>query len=98
MTLTQSDAWPELQAHITRGAGKAAEGLDFDASLPEHMSQDPAMEFPTETVVAFQKRFQLFREKVLEDANGPVGKVNDYSWRVEFQRRGALHIHMVVGC
>ena len=62
------------------------------------MAQDPAMEFPTETVVAFQKRFQLFREKVLEDSNGPLGQVNDYWCRVEYQQRGALHVHMVVWC
>lgn len=57
------------------------------------MAQEPAMDFPTETVVAFQKRFQLSREKVLEDSNGPLGQVNDYWWRVEYQRRGALHVH-----
>ena len=98
VTLTQNDAWPVLPAHITYGAGETAKGLDFDESLPEHTCQDPAMEFPTETVVAFHKRFKLFREKVLEDANGPLGQVNDYWWRIEYQRRGALHIHMVVWC
>ena len=98
VTLTQNDAWPELQAHITRGAGQTAKGLDFDESLPKHTCQDPAMEFPTETVVAFHKRFQLLREKVLEDRSGPLGQVNDYWWRIEYQRRGALHVHMVVWC
>jgi len=82
ITLTQNDSWPDLQAHITSGAGHSAEGLTFDEPLTEHMAQDPAMEFPTETVVAFQKRFQLFREKVLEDSNGSLGQVNDYWWRV----------------
>lgn len=96
ITLTQNDSWPELQAHIMSEAGHSAKGLTFDEPLPEHMAQESAMEFPTETVVAFQKCFQLFREKVQEDSNGPLGQVNDYWWRVEYQRRGALHVHMVV--
>ena len=98
VTLTENDSWPELQAHITRGAGEAAKGLEFDEPLPEHIFQDPAMEFPTETVLAFQKRFRLFREKVLENVNGPLGQVNGYWWRVEYQQRGALHVYMVVWC
>lgn len=35
---------------------------------------------------------------MLEDSNGPLGQVNDYWWRVEYQRRGAVHVHMVVWC
>lgn len=49
-------------------------------------------------MVAFYKRFQLLREKVLEDAKDPLGQVNDYWWRIEHQLRGALHVHVVVWC
>lgn len=44
VTLIQNDAWLELQAHITRGAGETAKGLDLNESLPERTCQDPAME------------------------------------------------------
>ena len=62
VAFTQNDAWPGLQAHITRGAGETTKGLDFDQSLPEHACQDPTMQISAKIVVAFHKCFQLFRK------------------------------------
>ena len=48
----------------------------------EHMPQDCAVEFHTETIVASR-----CLKKVLEDANSPLSKVDDLWWRVEYMGR-----------
>ena len=56
------------------------------------------VDFPVETVVVFHKRFQSFKKNVLSNKNCPLGNVKNFWYRVEFQKRGAIHIHMVVWC
>ncbi len=41
----------------------------------------------------FYRRWQLLLHKVIMDANGPVGEVEHFFWRIEYQARGAPHIH-----
>lgn len=100
VTLTQNDGWPELQAYIQSGNKSTVETTmkSFDDELECNHNHHPAMDYPTETVVAFQQRFKLFKERVLEKKCGPLGNVVDYWYRFEYQHREALHIHMVVWC
>lgn len=42
----------------------------------------------------FSNRWNHFLKWILSDEQ-PVGKITDYFWRVEFQRRGSPHIHMM---
>ena len=44
----------------------------------------------------FDHRVQEFLNTVLKSSCVPIGKVLDYSYRVEFQQRGSPHIHMLV--
>ena len=44
----------------------------------------------------FDHRVQEFLNTVLKSSCEPIGKVKDYFYRVEFQQRGSLHIHMLV--
>ena len=44
----------------------------------------------------FDHRVQEFLNTVLKSNCQPIGKVQDYFYRVEFQQRGSPHIHMLV--
>lgn len=93
VTMTQNDNWPELQATVT---GKPQKIHDLMEELaPEH--GESCMEHSTVTAVAFFERFRLFREKVF-CTGGSLGDVVEYWYRVEYQKRGAIHIHMALWC
>jgi len=42
-----------------------------------------------------EKRFQWFMH-ILQSDDGPLGSVEDYVWKKEYQKRGAVHWHMLV--
>eukprot|EP00795_Rhopilema_esculentum_P016123 gene16123-7480_t len=47
---------------------------------------------------SFEEKEKLFKEKVINNSNGPLGKVIDWWDRKEFQAMGAIHNHMVNRC
>jgi hypothetical protein len=49
-------------------------------------------------VIAFHRRFQKFMKMFILKQNDIFGKVTDYWWRMEYQKRGGIHIHMVIWC
>lgn len=44
----------------------------------------------------FDHRFQSFLACVLKSKMNPIGQVQDYFYRVEYQQRGFSHVHMLV--
>ena len=58
-------------------------------SLQEVIQKDPAAlsEF-------FHRRFKAFMDEVILKPDGPLGKIIHFYWRLEYQARGAPHIHM----
>lgn len=80
VTLTQNDNWPEIQN--LKGC-KTFIDLNTvpDYNIPR---SEEAVLHPTETVIAFFNRLQLFRDSVITN-DGPLGTVKDYWYRVEFQ-------------
>ena len=44
----------------------------------------------------FQQRVYTFINNVIMSKANPIGKVQDYYYRTEFQQRGWPHIHMVL--
>jgi hypothetical protein len=46
--------------------------------------------------MVFENRWRAFLNTVILDPQGPVGIVTDYFWRLEYQARGAPHIHMKI--
>ena len=44
----------------------------------------------------FDFQFNTFLKDVLTSELAPVGKVKDWFYRVEYQRRGSPHIHMLI--
>ncbi|XP_065054148.1 uncharacterized protein LOC135682959 isoform X4 [Rhopilema esculentum] len=97
VTLTQNDNWPEIQNHIINGPGHVQPMIDVDSEY-ELRDIHPSREYSIETVTAYSNRLKLFKEKVINNPNGPLGEVIDWWDRKEFQARGAIHNHMVVWC
>jgi hypothetical protein len=51
---------------------------------------------PVSVCMVFENRWRAFLNTVILDPQGPVGIVTDYFWRLEYQARGAPHIHMKI--
>jgi len=64
-------------------------------TFPGH---EPAVDHPVEMVIAFRRRFSKFMKTFVLTENNVLGKVTDYWWRIEYQKRGGIHVHMVVWC
>ena len=54
------------------------------------------MKDPVSVVTHFNNRFTSFLYKIILNENGPFGKVIQYYYRLEYQVRGAPHIHMKI--
>ncbi|GMF35720.1 unnamed protein product [Phytophthora fragariaefolia] len=44
----------------------------------------------------FHHSFQVFVDNVLCGQSKPLGEIEDFFWRVEFQQRGSPHIHALL--
>lgn len=86
LTLSCNDNhWPEL-AMTLQNCEK--ESVDI-SSLPKNVQQDPLL-----TAIHFERRWQALLKHVINCPDKPLGKVNDYFSRVEFQQRGSAHMHI----
>ena len=87
MTLSADDChWPELGMSLENlGYEEAKTKMSFSAS----MRKDPFM-----TAIHFERRFNALIKKVICSNMAPLGEVQDYFARVEFQKRGSPHVHM----
>ena len=54
------------------------------------------MSNPVTAARIFENRVQTFIKDVIMSKAEPIGKVEDYFYRTEFQQRGWPHIHMIV--
>ena len=96
LTLSVNDAWPHVQATIRDGWGatEKVENINLDKPIP---NRQPAGACPDVCVMAAEKRFQWFMNTYLcSNKEGPLGKIVDYAWKKEYQKRGAVHWHMLL--
>ncbi|MCP4491608.1 MAG: AAA family ATPase [Gammaproteobacteria bacterium] len=49
---------------------------------------------PVTVTNQFELRFRSFLNEIILDKDGPLGQVEHFYWRLEYQMRGAPHIHM----
>ena len=95
VTLTVNDAWPHIQATVKSGWG-AAEKTE-DIHLEAATNSEAVGTYPDISVMAAEVRFQWFMKNYLKNAKeSPLGKVVDYVWKNEYQKRGAVHWHMLL--
>ena len=96
VTLTVNDAWPHIQATIREGWGAAekVESINLAESVPDWQ---PAGGYPDVSVMAAEERFHWYMSNFLcNSKEAPLGKVVDYVWKKEYQKRGAVHWHMLL--
>ena len=80
--------WPEVVECIARQEGKNSES---SIKYPQRCKY--LRENPTTAVRMFQQRVNKFITDVLKSEAEPIGKIVDHFYRIEFQQRGAPHIH-----
>ncbi|OQV15438.1 hypothetical protein BV898_10313 [Hypsibius exemplaris] len=70
-----------------------------DPKLKEKISELKkihGVHFPVEMVEAFCQRFEGFMDRFIRTENNVFGRVKDWWYRMEFLKRGGIHIHMVI--
>ena len=88
VTLTVNDTLPHIQATVKSGWGAAEkpEDIQLDAAT----NSQPVGSYPDVSVMAAEERFQWFMNNYLKKGKeAPLGKVVDYVWKKEYQKRGA---------
>lgn len=100
ITFTQNDGWKELQTSYIKGPGNKADLINIDTILNFlNLPTKHCINNSVETCVTFNQRFDYFKKIFLTNNKcGPFGIVKDYWYRREYQKRGAIHIHMVIWC
>ncbi|XP_063420756.1 uncharacterized protein LOC134705970 [Mytilus trossulus] len=80
--------------------GKLVNNKEYSTSDVDEMSWQDKCHLinsdPVTCVRYFDYRVQKFLHSVMMSPLEPIGKIQDYFYRVEFQQRGSPHIHMVV--
>ena len=93
ITLTTNDNWPEIQCCVQYGPDHKCDQCPHAEDIGQS-----AVNHATECSIAFNQRFQLWKDKVLFNDKGEFGKVEHYFIRREYQKRGAVHMHMAIWC
>ena len=84
--------WPEVVELIERQKGNDVRFSDLEfGQVCESMRSNPV--FP---VRHFDHRVKEFFKRVIKSPEQPLGKVVDHFIRLEFQQRGAPHIHCLL--
>ena len=95
VTLSAYDCWPQTQATLSRGWGASPSKEEYE-DLARNVDDRQAAGFhPQVSVMSAEKRFKWFMT-ILHSDNGPLGYVEDCVWKKEYQKRGAVHWHMLV--
>lgn len=86
VTLTHNDNWYELQSAL--GNDQSLDDFNvFDCFDVPPKDLDPTNSIPVENVIAFVKRFKLFRHHFLSVGKpGPFGIVQNFYYRFEYQK------------
>ena len=90
-TLTFNDKWPELQQWVKKMR-------KHEGKRVRRTSTYPVVNHTVACAVAYERRFALWRKHVLSNKDGPYGDVHAFWWRHEYQKRGAIHTHIVLWC
>ena len=93
ITLTVDDSWEEIQNIVYHGADHKMKECD---KCPHGSEISPAVNHALECSIAFNERFLKWKREIINKKDGPLGHVEQYWYRHEYQKRGMVHIHCVV--
>ena len=96
LTLTAYDGWPQVQATLRNGWGATASDVDVQDLSKNISDRQPVGPKPQISVLAAEKRFEWFMSILRSPDGGPLGVVKDSVVKKEYQRRGAVHWHMLL--
>ena len=95
ISLSAADTkWDDLLIML----GKLVDKKDYTEELPLHYDTKARLisSDPVTCARYFNERVQQYFNIVLKSSHEPVGKLNDFVYRVEFQNRGSCHIHALL--
>ena len=99
VTLSAYDCWPQVQSSLSRGWGSAPTEQEYKDVARDWADRQAVGWSPEVAVMAAEKRFEWIMKVILSrDGYGPFGIVEDYVWKKEYQKRGAVHWHMLLWC
>ena len=81
--------WPELHDYLRK------KNADLE-NIETMTSDDLIKKDPVSVSEFFMRRFEGLMKNMILQKNGPLGTIEHYWWRLEYQARGAPHIHMVL--
>ena len=88
--------WKEIDNSILISQGKQPMTEEEHKNMTWEQHCELIMSNPVAAARIFQERVRTFISNVIMSEASPIGKVQDYFYRTEFQQRGWPHIHMVV--
>jgi hypothetical protein len=88
--------WVEIDNAILISQGKDPMTLEQHKNMTWEEHCRIIMSNPATAARMFQQRVYTFISDVILSPANPIGKVEDYYYRTEFQQRGWPHIHMIV--
>ena len=95
LTLSAHDGWPQVQATLRDGWGAVASENDVQDLAAKVSDRQSVGWHPEMSVLAAEKRFKWFMN-LLKSDDGPLGQVEELVIKKEYQKRGAVHWHMLV--
>ena len=97
MTFSAADRrWIEIDNAILVQQGKPPMTAEEHKNMTWEDHCRIIMSNPVTAARFFDNRVRKFIKDVIMSEAGPIGKVEDYYYRTEFQQRGWPHIHMIV--
>lgn len=96
LTLTAHDGWPQLQSTLKDGWGASAQQTDTQDLASALSDRQPVGRKPHVSVLAAEKRYEWFMSILRSPTGGPLGIVEDLIMKKEYQRRGAVHWHILL--
>ena len=88
--------WIEIDNAILISQGKQPMTVEQHMNMTWEDHCNIIMSNPAAAAKMFQERVYTFVNNVILSPANPIGKVEDYYYRTEFQQRGWPHIHMIV--
>ncbi|MEW8545326.1 MAG: DUF6570 domain-containing protein [Candidatus Thiodiazotropha sp.] len=89
ITLSSDDCnWPELKMLLY--------GVSYTEALQMPSCTMAMRKDPLFTSIYFERRWKAFLKFILKAKGSPIGQINDYFGRLEYQNRGSPHIHLFI--
>ncbi|XP_072046834.1 uncharacterized protein [Amphiura filiformis] len=88
--------WIEIDNGILISQGKPPMTEDQHKNMTWEDHCSIIMSNPAAAAKMFQQRVRTYINNVIMSKANPIGNVEDYYYRTEFQQRGWPHIHMVI--